>query len=86
MPYTIFRGSGRNSDLCYGSGVKTKPLIKIKGIVAIAFPLDGASRLAILGRLVRSLGQALASAKPESDWIHFVTPRHRRETNNLFSH
>jgi len=29
------------------------------------------SRLAILGRLGRSLGQAPISAKPESDWIHF---------------
>jgi hypothetical protein len=33
----------------------------------------GKSRLAILGRLGRSLGQAPASAKSESDWIHFVT-------------
>src|SRR5262249_1599391 len=29
------------------------------------------SRLAILGCLGRSLGQALTSAKSESDWIHF---------------
>jgi hypothetical protein len=36
--------------------------------------------LAILGRLMRSLGQAPISAKSESDWIHFVTPRHRKET------
>ena len=35
-------GSGRNFDFCYGSSVKTKPLTKIKGIVAIAFPLGGA--------------------------------------------
>ena len=30
--------------------------------------------------LGRSLGQTRASAKSESDWIHFVTPRRRRET------
>jgi hypothetical protein len=35
-------GSGRKFDFCYGSGVKTKPGAKIKGIVAIAFPLGGA--------------------------------------------
>src|SRR5262245_17844292 len=35
---------------------------------------------AIIGRPWRSLGQAPTSAKSESDWIHFVTPRHRRET------
>jgi hypothetical protein len=28
----------------------------------------------------RSLGQAPTSAKSESDWIQFVTPRHRRDT------
>jgi hypothetical protein len=35
------------------------------------------SRLAIVGCLGRSLGQTPTSAKSESDWIHFVTPRHR---------
>src|SRR5215471_2585996 len=40
------------------------------------------SRLAIVGRLWRSLGQAPTSAKSESEGIHFVTPCHRRETNN----
>jgi hypothetical protein len=38
--------------------------------------------LAILGCLGRSLGQGPTSAKSESDWIHFVTPRRRRETTN----
>jgi hypothetical protein len=28
----------------------------------------------------RSLSQTPTSTKSESDWIHFVTPRHRRET------
>jgi len=36
--------------------------------------------LAIVGRLGRSLGQTPTSAKSESDRIHFVTPRHRKET------
>jgi hypothetical protein len=37
-----FRGAGRNFDFCYGSGVKTKMGAKIKGIVVMALPLDGA--------------------------------------------
>jgi hypothetical protein len=28
----------------------------------------------------KSIGQTPTSAKSESDWIHFVTPRHRKET------
>jgi hypothetical protein len=30
---------------------------------------------------MHSLGQTPTSAKTESDWIHFVTPRYRRETH-----
>src|SRR5262245_65678206 len=41
------------------------------------------SRLAIVGCLGRSLGQMPTSAKSESDWIQFVTPCHRKETDNL---
>jgi hypothetical protein len=37
-------------------------------------------RLAIVGRLGRSLSQTPPSAKSESDWIHYVTLCHRRET------
>src|SRR5262249_55942401 len=41
------------------------------------------SRLAIPGRLWRSLGRAPTSAKSESDWIHFITPRRRKEAAEL---
>jgi len=42
--------------------------------------------LAVLGRLMRSLGQAPISARSESDWIHFVTPCHRKETTLQADH
>jgi hypothetical protein len=37
-------GSGRNFDFCYGSGVETQPLTKIKGDTATDISLVGAQR------------------------------------------
>src|SRR5215475_13147255 len=38
------------------------------------------SKSSIVGCLGCSLGQAPTSAKSDTDWIHFVTPRHRSDT------
>src|SRR5215470_11343181 len=39
--HSIIRGSRRNFDFCYGSGVKTKLGTKIKELVVMALPLGG---------------------------------------------
>src|SRR5262245_19515169 len=38
------------------------------------------SKSSIVGCLGCSLGQAPTSAKSDTDWIHFVTPRHCSDT------